>query len=317
MATPSSSTLPAPSALAAASHAFQLMKRVLFKPFNATRWFGMGFCAWLCSLGTGGGGGGGGFNFNVKTGKNSFQGIHPEVTSLFNKIVSDPSVRLIVIAIVAVVFLIIIAFGILFCWLRSRGDFMFLQRAYYPDETIGACWKRAAHPSWSLFYLRLVYMAVGWVVVLAIAIPMLVYFLVPFIKSGDFLFSPFFALCGAGMVVAIAWRVLTAFTYDFVVPIMYWNNMPALQAWRVVFSLCAQHPLSVFVYFILMHVWIFLFISVILLLGVLTCCLGLIILMIPYMGIVAQLPMYLFDRAYSIYFLTQWRPDLVPAPNPS
>jgi len=307
-----------PSALFAASQAFQLMKRVLFKPFNATRWFGMGFCAWLCTLGTGGGGGG--CNYTSNTGNNSFQGLNPEIKSFFQKIFSDSALLSIVIAGVVVVLLIILAFSVLFCWLRSRGDFMFLQRAYTPDEPIGACWNRAAYSSRSLFYLRLGYMAAGWAILIVLLVPAWFYFLQPLFKSGfgfSALFPQFIILCAAGMALGLAWRVLTAFTYDFVVPIMYWNNMPALRAWREVLALCAQHPLSVFVYFILMHVWILLFLLAILLIALCTCCIGFIVLIIPYIGTVAMLPMYLFDRAYSVYFLAQCRPDLVPAPNPT
>jgi hypothetical protein len=37
-------------------------------------------------------------------------------------------------------------------------------------------------------------------------------------------------------------------------------------------------------------------------------------MILPYISAVALLPYYLFFRAYPVYFLSQWRPDLVPAP---
>jgi hypothetical protein len=45
-----------------------------------------------------------------------------------------------------------------------------------------------------------------------------------------------------------------------------------------------------------------------------TCCTAIIPMVLPYISAVALLPYYLFFRAYPVYFLAQWRPDLVPAP---
>ena len=42
--------------------AFELMKKILFQPFDLKKWLVIGFAAWLANLG-GGGGGGGGFNY--------------------------------------------------------------------------------------------------------------------------------------------------------------------------------------------------------------------------------------------------------------
>src|SRR5207247_7541197 len=38
--------------------AFELMKKILFQPFDLKKWFVIGFAAWLSKLGFGGGGGG-------------------------------------------------------------------------------------------------------------------------------------------------------------------------------------------------------------------------------------------------------------------
>ena len=41
---------------------FELMKKILFQPFNLSKWLVIGFAAWLANLG-GGGGGAGNFNY--------------------------------------------------------------------------------------------------------------------------------------------------------------------------------------------------------------------------------------------------------------
>ena len=44
-----------------------------------------------------------------------------------------------------------------------------------------------------------------------------------------------------------------------------------------------------------------------------TCCVGLLPLLVPYVGSVTLLPPLLFFRGYPVCFLGQWRPDLVPS----
>jgi hypothetical protein len=39
--------------------AIEHVRLMLFKPFDLSKWFIIGFCAWLAQLGHGGGGGGG------------------------------------------------------------------------------------------------------------------------------------------------------------------------------------------------------------------------------------------------------------------
>ena len=47
------------------SLAMKKTKEILFAPFNAGKWFTLGFCAWLAYLGSGGGSG---FNSNFNSG---------------------------------------------------------------------------------------------------------------------------------------------------------------------------------------------------------------------------------------------------------
>lgn len=52
---------------------------------------------------------------------------------------------------------------------------------------------------------------------------------------------------------------------------------------------------------------------VILAAGLLTCCVGFIPLLLPFLNAVVLLPYTYFFRGYAVCFLSQWRPDLVPA----
>ena len=45
----------------------------------------------------------------------------------------------------------------------------------------------------------------------------------------------------------------------------------------------------------------------------LTCCIGCIPLILPYVGSVVMLPALFFFRGYAVCFMSRWRADLVPA----
>jgi hypothetical protein len=94
---------------------------------------------------------------------------------------------------------------------------------------------------------------------------------------------------------------------------MYWHGVTATRAWLSVFSLCNQYPFAMAGYLLCgmacaAAAWI-----AILAVGLLTCCIGFIPMVLPYFGMVVLLPYYLFFRGYAVCFLSQWRSALVPA----
>ena len=92
--------------------AFELMKRILFQPFDFKKWLVVGFAAWLASLG----GGGGSFNYQPAGG-----GEIKKVDDAISQIPHPVLVAGIVLVIVVVLILIAV-----FAWLRARGGFMFI-----------------------------------------------------------------------------------------------------------------------------------------------------------------------------------------------
>jgi hypothetical protein len=87
----------------------------------------------------------------------------------------------------------------------------------------------------------------------------------------------------------------------------------AARAWLAVFALCNQHPLAVLGYLLVGLLCSLTAVLAVVAFGLLTCCIGFIPLALPYFGAVALLPVYLFFRGYAVCFLSQWRPELVPA----
>lgn len=302
-----------PSSFVAAENAWGRTKKLLFKPFDIGRWFVIGFSAWLAMLGKGGGNFPDVSNFVDKKNPgagNEFQGLMTELQALLEK----PWVIGLIVGVVTFSFL----FGILFCWLRSRGDFMFVHHLYNPDSTIKDCWQRSKQHAQSLFQWRIIFFFIAAGLFLFEAYFIWKQLLSPWISSefewSSALAMPLFVHIAVFIVWVIAINVIIVFLKDFVVPIMYWQNCSAASAWTNVLALCNEHPFSAIGYLLCMILWGFIGGMAILLILLLTCCTAFIPLVLPYISAVFLLPYYLFFRAYPIYFLAQWRPDLVPAP---
>jgi len=139
-----------PSSLAAVSQAFARTVATLFKPFDPTRWFSIGFCAWLAYIGTQ-------LSFNpgdktVLAKAESGDGLKVLFDALLDRL-STLSWRSAGIAEISVAAFTLL-FALLFCKLRSRGDFMFLHRWYRPDAPIRQCWAASRAAGQELFVWR-------------------------------------------------------------------------------------------------------------------------------------------------------------------
>ena len=302
-----------PSSFIAAENAWSRTKKLLFKPFDIGRWFVIGFSAWLSILGQGGGNFSNVSNiFDQKKLKPGFE--MQELVDQLQTLLDKPWVIGLIVGVVTFSFI----FGILFCWLRSRGDFMFLHHLYQPNSSIKECWQRSKQHANSLFQWRIVFfvIAIGFLAFEGYFIWKQI--ISPFISANatwsPALNLPLFIHIAVFIVWAIAINVIILFLKDFVVPIMYWQESSASAAWTTVLALCNQHPFSVIGYILCMMLWSFVGGLIILMILLCTCCIAIIPMILPYISAVALLPYYLFFRAYPIYFLSQWRPDLVPAP---
>jgi len=101
---------------------------------------------------------------------------------------------------------------------------------------------------------------------------------------------------------------------NFVVPIMYKHRLPASRAWGRFLALFKQHLLHFVLYGLFIFVLSFLVFVAIVMAGLLTCCVGFILLIIPYIGTVVTLPVWYTLRAFSLEYLAQFGPeyDLFP-----
>jgi len=114
-------------------------RRILFEPFSAKKWFVLGFSAFLAQLGSGGGS----YRFNGNPFDHSSRGSGPD----FSPVTAWISEHLaLVIALGVVLFICILAMAVLFQWLSSRGQFMFLDGVVRDRAEIVESWSRFQQP---------------------------------------------------------------------------------------------------------------------------------------------------------------------------
>jgi hypothetical protein len=284
--------------------AIERVRQLLFRSFDLSRWFAIGFCAWLAYLGEQGfrGNSGSGFNSNNHGGDFRQQWDHT------HDFLRDNLYWILPVAVVAIAIVLIL--WMVFLWLNSRGKFMFLYCVALNRAEVREPWNRFAGAAMSLFWFRLLLGFIGMVIMLAI-ITATVLSLLPMIlhNAWSFVgFMPVIALVLTMIVVGIFFGLIRKLTLDFVVPIMFLRGRPCLNAWGEFWQLLAAN-FGEFVLYFLFQILIGLVIGVIVLFVVLvTCCIAGCLLAIPYIGTVLFLPVLVFKRAYSLYYLAQYGP---------
>lgn len=282
--------------------AIERVKRVLFHPFDLGKWFTIGFCAWLANLGRGGFHG----HYNFGPGHGSLAGQVREWVEQTRDYVANNLSWILPLA--AVVVLLGVAFWVLVIWLSSRGRFMLLHCVALDKAEVAVPWRKFAREANSLFWFRLVVGLVGLVAALPLAAVMVIMGW-RMIERGEPTVSGILELVGLGLLfllVGTVFWVVAKLTTDFVVPIMFRRGGGCLQGWGVLLGLLAGN-LGRFILYFLFQIILGLAIAVLVLTAVLvTCCIFGCLAAIPYLGTVLLLPIFVFRRSYSAYYLAQY-----------
>jgi len=301
--------------------AIERIKTILFRPFDLGKWFVIGFCAWLAELGKPKGG-------RVEVRERGPLGRVPEPEEVVEwakdgietaRIFIEENMHWILpVAIVGAVVVIIL--WLLLMWLSSRGRFMFLHCVVENKAEVAIPWNKFSRHANSLFVFRIV---VGLINIVAVAVAIL---------AGILLFAGA-AMSGSGVAavlivvsifilmiaLGIVLFLIQKFTTDFVVPIMFLRRESCSAAWREFLAVLTANS-GRFVLYVLFQIaiWIVIMFLIIALICV-TCCCAACILGIPYVGTVLLLPILVFQRSYSLYYLRQYGPafDIFGAVGPS
>src|SRR4030095_2173021 len=271
--------------------AFELMKKILFQPFDLKQWLVIGFAAWLANLGGGGGG-----NFNYPN--NGREDAH----KLNETIGQIPQPVLITGISVLICFVLILI--VLFAWLRARGRFLLIDCIVKNRGAIAEPWRdfRKEGNSYFLFSLLVVFGLLIFAGFLSLQ------FVRPAIQSGDFLrthdvylISAIAAWILVMVLLVLAWALIAS----FVVPIMYRQRCRASEALAIVTRLITAHPGEILLYCLF---WIVLALASALV-GCVAACATCCIVAIPYIGTVILLPVFVLLRTFSLLFLRQFGPE--------
>ena len=299
-----------PSCFTAASQALARTAAILFRPFDPVRWFSIGFCAWLAYIGT-----------QVPNGFENENGftlgvVKQRMDQALDQLASvlERPAELVGAAILVLCGLLV---ALWLCWLRSRGDFMFLHRWYRPDASVRQCWQASRAAGRELFAWRVYFFLIACLLFALQAVFAYAAVVKPYLAAGK-VWNPAWlgasVGCATGLfALATAVQLVAHLTKAFVVPVIYWRGVSAARAWLVLFALCNQYPLAVIGYLLCGMALSVAAVFAILAFGLLTCCVGFIPLAVPCLNMVMLLPFYLFFRGYSICFINQWRPELIPA----
>lgn len=208
-----------------------------------------------------------------------------------------------------VIFLIII--GITLIWLSSRGTFMFLDNVVHDRAEIAKPWKRYRTEGNSLFLWRLCFAL--------ICIGLFSSYIIFFFTTASHMHNgsyyervPVFLIVVMSLLFilsAIVIGFISMFLNSFVAPIMYKKNIKATQAWSRFLSLFKRYPFHFILYGLILFLLAILSVIAIAVAGLLTCCVGFLLLIIPYIGTVITLPIWYTLRAFSLEFLAQFGPE--------
>ena len=287
--------------------AYTATKHILFKPFDLGKWFLLGFCAFLASLGDCGGSNGGGNDNNVSnTDFSSFDAAKEHFSERIAEYWGW------ILSIGWIITIVILLVSLLLFWLSSRGKFMFLDGVVRNRGAVVEPWHKYKSLANSLFLWRFILLIVG-LVSMALIVIVSIMIAVPDIKAGRFGSNAILALV---IVIPLFFTAIITFTVfghilnDFVAPIMYKRNILGGEAIGIFRQEILANRGWTFVLYFLMKFLLKLASGVLVVLAVfLTCCIGCIFLIIPYIGSVLLLPVTVFFRTYSLYFLKQFGPD--------
>jgi len=287
------------------SRAYRRMTNALFHPFDLRKWFVVGFTAFLAGLtdchgGNGGGNGG-------PRGHVDWDDVIYAPQHAWHWLQDNPHWFALIVFGIVLLFLLLV----LLIWLSSRGKFMFLDNVVHDRAQVAKPWYEYRKEGNSLFLWNFTVMLLSLATIVFYLVFSYSVILGVYEHSWDpvDLIGPAILL-GLGLIaIFLFWAYVDLLLADFVVPLMYKSRIRVLAGWRAFLSLFGPY-LFYFIGYGLFMVGLSIFVAVIVIAAVLlTCCIGLIFLIIPYISSVALLPISYTLRAFSVEFLEQFGPE--------
>jgi hypothetical protein len=266
--------------------AVELTKKILFQPFDITKWFVIGFAAWIATFFNGGS-----FNFHRPFGKSDWdwQSYH------YGPPLSNHHVPPWAIPLIAIGGLVALAIIIALLWVNARGRFVFTDCIVKNRAAISEPWREFRKEGNGYFGFQLIIMLISLCVGGAIA---LLFVLRWYWGSAFFPFAILILLA----VVFVLIGILVSLVLRLMVPVMYRRRCDTMEAFRDVLALVSTYP-GQFILFLLFYIVIAVAAVAI---GCVAACVTCCIVAIPYIGTVILLPIVMVLFAFPLCFLRQF-----------
>jgi len=260
----------------------------------------LGFSAFLAALGNGGGA-------NLNCGGNPFRGSAGKgADPAFQPAIEWVSAHLSLAIGIGLVFLALcLIIGTVLQWLSARGQFMFLDCVTRNTAAVAEPWRQSRQMGNNLFvFLFLFGLAVLALIILVAGLGWVI--ARPDIAARQFgsaAIEALFVCVPLFVVVAFGSGLLNLAIQDFIVPIMYRRKIGTLAAFAAFAREILPGHVGSFVLFYLMRFVLALGAGILSMFVIcLTCCIA----ALPYLSSVVLLPVAVFFRCYSLYFLAQF-----------
>lgn len=286
------------------NEAFSRTRRLLFSPLDLGRWFVLGFTTWLIHLGSlGGSAAGNDPDFQARIREGDVSGAFEAMAEGLGELIPDGLAAMLAVALIAVAVLV----GLVLLWVSCRARFVWLENLTHRHHRLAEPWSRLGWQGDAFFLWKLAYI----VLLLLLVAPLAVFSGVLGVLTGEGVLGPgsvlgWIALGVSVFVVAVAAAFVDFFAESFVTVIMHRRGVGVLTAWREFGRLFAAAPGHFVLVGIVKFVLGLLVIVLITVFGLVTCCVGFLLVSLPYLGAVIQLPIHAVLRYFDMCWLGQF-----------
>lgn len=283
------------------SAAWRKMKEMLFRPFNWSTWLVLSLGFWLAQLGEGGPS----FSLPFKPGNGG------EVTGVLTNSLQSAAdaagttVAIFLLIVIAVVFAFSLLIGLVLLWVRSRARFITLDMMIRGVEadSFGTRWNTFARQGNSFFLTQILLFV--FLLFLGFAFVALAGFAAAMTWGENCSASEVSLLVGAGIVFGlfaiVAWIYLQLYQ-DYGAVLMYRSSCSGREAIRALNRKLFSKP-GVFIRYLLGLIMIVILIALVVgLFSCVTCCLGGLLIAIPFVGTIVLLPTFVFRWQFMLEF---------------
>ena len=287
------------------------VKTILLQPFDVARWLMLGLIAFLAYLWHGG------YLFDTRF-DNALNRDNPAWQSLRDSVNLAYEHRVATAVVLFFATFVALVIWVLFEWLSARATFVYIDDVATNRSQLVRPWKEHGEEADSLFFWRLTFLLIAGLMRMILSVPVIIGVLSAIRADEDVTFARILESSGVPLVLPLIILIMLAggavrmTLSDFVAPVQYLRRIRCGAAFRVVLGLIRNDPASFILFYVLKILILLVTVVVGRALGCNACvavccfcCVG-----FPIIQQILLQPLYVFNRAFSLFFLQGFGPDL-------